>query len=115
MAPAPFPPLLAQVAPPERVTQTFGVGFGAVGIGGIILAAAYLIELARHRFADVYALEYFGAAAAVGLPCAAYEIYRRRNATTIVPGEGRKPKADPMAKRTPGIPGPSACHEPFCT
>jgi len=28
-------------------------------------------------------------------------------------GEGRKPKADPMAKRTPGIPGPSACHEPF--
>jgi hypothetical protein len=27
--------------------------------------------------------------------------------------EGRKPKADPMAKRTPGIPGPSACHEPF--
>ena len=25
--------------------------------------------------------------------------------------EGRKPKADPMAKRTPGIPGPSACHE----
>jgi len=24
----------------------------------------------------------------------------------------RKPKADPMAKRTPGIPGPSACHEP---
>jgi hypothetical protein len=25
----------------------------------------------------------------------------------------RKPKADPMAKRTPGIPGPSACHEPF--
>ena len=30
-------------------------------------------------------------------------------------GEGRKPKADPMAKRTPGIPGPSACHEPFGT
>jgi hypothetical protein len=29
--------------------------------------------------------------------------------------EGRKPKADPMAKRTPGIPGPSACHEPFGT
>ena len=27
--------------------------------------------------------------------------------------EGRKPKADPMAKRTPGIPGPSPCHEPF--
>jgi nucleoside-diphosphate-sugar epimerase len=22
-------------------------------------------------------------------------------------GEGRKPKADPMAKRTPGIPGPT--------
>jgi hypothetical protein len=29
--------------------------------------------------------------------------------------EGRKPKADPMAKRTPGIPGLSACHEPFGT
>jgi hypothetical protein len=27
--------------------------------------------------------------------------------------EGRKPKADPMGKRNPGIPGPSACHEPF--
>ena len=40
--------------------------------------------------------------------------------TTTVPvipnaQEGRKPKADPMAKRTPGIPGPSACHEPFGT
>jgi RND family efflux transporter MFP subunit len=34
----------------------------------------------------------------------------------VAPGtEGRKPKADPMAKRTPGIPGPSACHEPFGT
>jgi ParB family chromosome partitioning protein len=29
--------------------------------------------------------------------------------------EGRKPKADPVAKRNPGIPGPSACHEPFGT
>jgi hypothetical protein len=29
--------------------------------------------------------------------------------------EGRKPKADPMAKRTPGLPGLSACHEPFGT
>jgi hypothetical protein len=27
--------------------------------------------------------------------------------------EGRKPKADPMAKRNPGIPGPSTCHKPF--
>ncbi len=36
----------------------------------------------------------------------------------LLPGgrrEGREPKADPMAKRTPGIPGPSACHEPFGT
>ena len=28
-------------------------------------------------------------------------------------GEGRKSKADPMGKRNPGIPGPSACHRPF--
>ena len=27
--------------------------------------------------------------------------------------EGRKSKADPMGKRNPGIPGPSACHKPF--
>ncbi len=36
-------------------------------------------------------------------------------AARVVRREGRKPKADPMAKRTPGIPGPSACHEPFGT
>jgi hypothetical protein len=39
----------------------------------------------------------------------------RPDATIAVWSEGRKPKADPMAKRTPGIPGPSACHEPFGT
>ena len=41
--------------------------------------------------------------------------FENRRVVGLTVEEGRKPKADPMAKRTPGIPGPSACHEPFGT
>jgi hypothetical protein len=37
----------------------------------------------------------------------------KRVATYRAQGEGRNPKADPMAKGNPEIPGPSACQTPF--
>ena len=77
------------VPPQHRLTETFGVGFGAVGVGGLVVAAGYLIEVIRSGLDDLDSLKYFGIALVVGLPCGAYEIYRRLNPTTLVPGQGQ--------------------------
>jgi hypothetical protein len=71
------------------------------------------IGLQRSGFEQDYAQ-----LAASGLPPKVYAGSSRLHPADVLAGdftEGRKPKADPMAKRTPGIPGPSACHEPFGT
>ncbi len=90
-APVPQPPpsglpvALMQVPASARLKETFGVGFGALGIAGFFIFAGYALDAVLNGLGDLENLAYLGGGLAVGVLASGVELYRRLRPTVLVP------------------------------